>query len=99
MNTVWKQAFIGVTLMAAVACSTTPLFAADSSPSNAPPSRRTSETHPQIRRALKNLEEAKVELNHSMNEFGGHKKTAQDAIDKAIDELKLALEFKPEKKD
>ena len=39
-------------------------------------------------------------MKHSLNEFGGHKKNAQDAVDKALDELKAALDFdKPAKKD
>jgi hypothetical protein len=54
------------------------------------------EQHPVIRAAIKDLERAKGGLqNRADNDFGGHRIKAIEAIDKALQELNLALEFEP----
>jgi hypothetical protein len=45
-----------------------------------------------IYRAIKALEAAKLELEHSGNNFGGHKQAALKACDQAIKQLELAME-------
>jgi hypothetical protein len=54
------------------------------------------EVHPVIRAAIKDLERAKGSLqNRADNDFGGHRVKAIEAIDEALQQLKLALEFEP----
>ena len=54
------------------------------------------EQHPVLRGAIKDLERAKGSLeNRAANDFGGHRIKAIQAIDQALQELKLALEFEP----
>jgi hypothetical protein len=57
---------------------------------------QTGELHPVIRAAIKDLERTKGSLqNRADNDFGGHRVKAINAIDQALQELQLALEFKP----
>ncbi len=49
------------------------------------------EKHPEIRKAIKNLEQAKNNMNHAADDFGGHKAKAKELTEQAISELKLAL--------
>ena len=51
------------------------------------------ERHPAIRRAITALEEAKAYLRKADHDFGGHRKAALEECDKAIEQLKLALEY------
>ena len=54
----------------------------------APPER-----HPHIRAAIRELQEARNDLEHADHDFGGHRKEAMEAIDVAIRQLRQALEF------
>lgn len=49
------------------------------------------EKHPEIRRAIKNLEQAKNSMTHAASDFGGHRVKALELTEQAIAELKLAL--------
>ncbi|HLJ88063.1 MAG TPA: hypothetical protein VKZ53_14670 [Candidatus Angelobacter sp.] len=51
------------------------------------------EQHPHIRSAIRELQEAKHELETAAHDFGGHRKEALEAVDKAINQLKEALEY------
>jgi Flp pilus assembly protein TadD len=51
------------------------------------------ERHPEIRKAIAALERAKYDLNHANHDFGGHRADALAATDKAIEQLKLALQY------
>lgn len=51
------------------------------------------EAHPRIRSAIHALEGAKAELQKAPHDFGGHRADAVLAVDKAIEQLKLALEY------
>jgi hypothetical protein len=51
------------------------------------------ERHPEIRKAIVALERAKYDLNHANHDFGGHRADALAATDKAIEQLKLALQY------
>ncbi|PYO48417.1 MAG: hypothetical protein DMD72_07375 [Gemmatimonadetes bacterium] len=51
------------------------------------------EAHPEIRKAIKSLERAKYDLQHASHDFGGHRADALAATDKAIEQLKLALQY------
>ena len=51
------------------------------------------ERHPEIRRAMKNLEQAKTNLQKADRDFGGHRTKAVEAIDSALAECKAALAY------
>lgn len=51
------------------------------------------ERHPEIRKAITSLERAKYALQHASHDFGGHRADALAATDKAIEQLKLALQY------
>jgi hypothetical protein len=51
------------------------------------------ERHPHIRAALRELREAKLELERADHDFGGHRKEAVKAIDVAIIQLDKALKY------
>lgn len=51
------------------------------------------EGHPHIRAAIRELREAKHELETAAHDFGGHRKEAIEAIDNAIKQLQECLEY------
>jgi len=51
------------------------------------------ERHPEIRKAIAALERAKTDLQRASHDFGGHRAEALAACDKAIEQLKLALQY------
>jgi hypothetical protein len=101
-------ATIGLSL-AAAAVLTIPASAASRVPSasvspaqivaaqqqTATPARRVErrEPHPEIRKAITALERAKYALQHASHDFGGHRADALAATDKAIQQLRLALQY------
>ena len=54
---------------------------------------RAAEQHPRIHAAIKELEEAKKELQAAPHDFGGHRADAVQAVDKALEQLRLALQY------
>ena len=54
---------------------------------------RGKERHPHIRAAIRELREAKHELQTADRDFGGHRDEAVEACDKAIHQLEQALQF------
>lgn len=55
--------------------------------------REKNEAHPRIRAAIRQLEAAKKELQEAPHDFGGHRADAVQAVDKAIEQLRLALQY------
>jgi hypothetical protein len=55
--------------------------------------KERNEQHPRIHAAIKELEEAKKELQAAPHDFGGHRADAVVAVDKAIEQLRLALQY------
>lgn len=51
------------------------------------------ERHPEIRKAIAALERAKTDLKRASHDFGGHRAEALEACDRAIAQLKLALQY------
>jgi len=51
------------------------------------------EPHPEINRAIAALEKARWHLEHAAHDFGGHRVEAIGAIDRALDQLRIALKF------
>lgn len=51
------------------------------------------EEHPQIRAALAALRNSKEHLEHAAHDFGGHRVEAIKAIDEAIRQLEICLQY------
>jgi transcription elongation GreA/GreB family factor len=51
------------------------------------------EPHPQITAAIRSLERAKDHLEKAAHDFGGHRVEAIQAIDAAIAQLKVCLQY------
>lgn len=51
------------------------------------------EQHPHIRAAIRELREARKELETAAHDFGGHRKEAIEAVDNAIKQLQEALQY------
>lgn len=51
------------------------------------------ERQPQMQAAIKNLEEAKANLQHASNDKGGHKGKAIRLINEAIEEVRAGIQF------
>ncbi len=49
------------------------------------------ERHPEIRKAMKALQRAKVDLRRADRDFGGHRARAAELIDQALSECQAAL--------
>ena len=84
-------------IMAGAALAITPAIA-QTAPSTTPaptqpPATQRHERHPAIRTAIHALEKAKEELKAANHDFGGHRAQALEDCDKAIAQLKLALEY------
>jgi hypothetical protein len=58
-----------------------------------PAARGRREAHPEIRKAIAALERAKKDMQRASHDFGGHRADALAACDKAIEQLKLALQY------
>jgi hypothetical protein len=56
-------------------------------------SRERREPHPEIRKAITALERAKSDMQHASHDFGGHRVNAIAACDRAIEQLRLALQY------
>jgi len=59
----------------------------------APTTVTTAERHPRIRSAIRELEAAKAELQKAPHDFGGHRADAVVAVDRAIEQLRIALQY------
>src|SRR5882757_2954002 len=64
-------------------------------PRKTKPTRSVAHTssYPKTRTAISSLESARAELLRANSDFGGHRKDAIDAIDNALKQLRLALQF------
>jgi hypothetical protein len=51
------------------------------------------EPHPAIRAAINALQKARNDLQHAAHDFGGHRVAAIESIDRALEQLRLALQF------
>lgn len=55
--------------------------------------RRGRERHPEMMRALRELEQARADLKKAATDFGGHRVKALDHTNAAIDEVHDALNY------
>jgi hypothetical protein len=56
------------------------------------PQRRELERHPLIRRAIEQLEVAKIDLREAAHDFHGHRAEALESVDRALAQLRAALD-------
>ncbi|HXW96097.1 MAG TPA: hypothetical protein VEI47_00825 [Gemmatimonadales bacterium] len=89
MRRLLKTALVVVTLAAVVPVITAVTWHAPSAYALSVPN----EPHPEIKAALGALARAKSHLQKAAHDFGGHRVDAIAAIDKAEEQLKLALQF------
>ena len=75
------------------AALTLPLAAAAQPTKPRPVSGVVQEPHPQIMAAIRALEAARLHLQRAAHDFGGHRVKAIRAIDAALVQLKLALQY------
>ena len=57
------------------------------------PNSTKTANHQKLVAAINSLEGAKSELEHSEKDFGGHRQDALDAVNNALKQLRLALQF------
>jgi hypothetical protein len=62
-------------------------------PAQTAAARARREPHPEIRKAIAALERAKSDMQHASHDFGGHRVAAIAACDRAIEQLRLALQY------
>jgi len=86
------------TVAALTAVCTLPLSAGRASGGErvTPPRIGVAEPHPQINAAIRSLVRAREHLQHAAHDFGGHCVDAIAAIDAALAQLKLALQYDKE---
>jgi len=77
----------------AVAVLFAPTARAAATPSQPAPQKRGGERHPEIRQAIMALERAKAHLEHAAHDFGGHRAEALESVNRAIEQLRLALQY------
>ncbi|HVH68218.1 MAG TPA: hypothetical protein VM716_10155 [Gemmatimonadales bacterium] len=83
-----------IALVTVTALLTLPLVAANQPRTPpAPLASTVQEPHPQIMGAIRALEAAKEHLQHAAHDFGGHRVKAIRAVDVALVQLKLALQY------
>jgi hypothetical protein len=99
MNVVQKFLSIIPALALALALSVPALAAGSTAPAKsastraAAPAPAPPEEHPQIRAALAALRNSKEHLEHAAHDFGGHRVEAIKAIDEAIRQLEICLQY------
>ncbi len=86
-------AALGLTL-AFPAAAANPKPAPNPAPTAKPaPAPVPPEKHPQIHEALESLRNAKQHLEHAAHDFGGHRVEAIHAIDEAIHQLQICMQY------
>ena len=71
-----------------------PQASAPPAPGQAGQRRRAGgERHPEIRAAIGALERAKRHLQEAAHDFGGHRAEALESVNKALEQLRMALQY------
>jgi len=81
------------TLLTALAVPVAVPAAPAPKPKPVPAATPAPEPHPEIREALASLRHARMHLQESTHDFGGHKADALRATDEAIRQLEICLKF------
>jgi len=51
------------------------------------------EPHPALRSAINALDRARNDLQHAAHDFGGHRVEAIQSIDRALEQLRIAIKY------
>ena len=65
---------------------------ADTTEPTKPAVHHEQQRHPELHKAMRKLRAAKQDLEKATKDYGGHKAKAIEAIDKALEELKAAVD-------
>ncbi len=85
-----RKSIISIVVSGVVLLSSGTFFATHAMAQNVRGMRR--ERHPEIRRAMKALENAKMALQKADRDFSGHRTAAVKDVDAALDECRQALQ-------
>jgi hypothetical protein len=95
-----RTRLLAVGSLAAVLCTATPLIVRaqngtppPAAPGQNMPRRQHRERHPELMRALRTLQRAKMDLNQANRDFGGHRAKAAELTEQAIQETQAAIQF------
>jgi hypothetical protein len=94
MNKVLMSLLFGAFILTAPGyAQTLPPSAAPAAPAAAThPHHERGERHPELHKAIRKLKGAKMDLEKAAHDYGGHKVKAIEAIDRALEELRDALQ-------
>ncbi len=95
MKKTWNRIVIATALMGTLIYPLTLAHAQEPPATPTPPTQPApgNEHHPEIRHAIAALEKARYHMKHAAHDFGGHRVEALAACDKAIEQLRLALQY------
>jgi len=93
MKKIFITFLFGAFILAGVSFAQTPPPTAPATPVVVKPNAMHHEHHPELHKAMRKLRGAKEDLEKADHDFGGHRVKAIEAIDRALEELRAALEF------
>jgi len=83
-----------ISMFALASALSVPVFAqAGGAPAGRMERGEKNERHPEIRKAIRSLEQARDYMQHAAHDFGGHREAALKACDDAIKQLNEALKY------
>lgn len=85
-----KKTFCAILTAGALTCALSMPLASQDRDDMKP---RRGEQHPEIRAAMRHLEQAKQSLEHAAHDFGGHRVKALEHVNQALAECNEALNF------
>ena len=89
-----KKIVSAIGVLALASTLSVPVFAqANGAPGGRMERGEKNERHPEIRKAIRSLEQAKDYMQHAAHDFGGHREEALRACDEAIKQLNEALKY------
>ena len=92
-----KKILVILSLITGLAIATSTVVGADTpvttAPTPTPSQHKEHEHHPAIHAAIRALEKAKTEMQAASHDFGGHRAEAIAQCEKAIEQLRLALQY------
>jgi Spy/CpxP family protein refolding chaperone len=94
LSALGTRALMALALLAGLALVALPSSAQQTTPTPAPGTGPAKHHHPShMHAALHELKEARHELKEAKHDFGGHREAALKAVDHAIHQIELALEY------
>jgi Skp family chaperone for outer membrane proteins len=88
-----KSKVVCLTLIAALMLLFAFPAAAPAAPNPANAAAPAPNPHPQIQAAIYSLQQARLHLLEASHDFGGHREDAVKAIDKALHQLQICMQY------